>query len=318
MSNQTPQPPYVYQAYPKIVYHLDGTNKRIESLEEQQALGPEWFESRADAVAASPAIWFPADLRQPIVDALSEAGLKLQESKDLILKGGPVTKLDRNSLIVSFVVYVLPFIARQAREMFRKGLWTRHRVLDELEKRLLHLVQHAARKMAVALNDNETHAWVLDEVKKTPEYATFRVSATNDDVAPSQWDLFICHASEDKENFVRPLAVALLGKNLKVWYDEITLTLGDSLQKSIDRGLKDSRFGVVVLSHDFFAKDWPQRELDGLVALERNGRKVILPIWHNLTRDDVCRYSPTLAGRIAALSSDGIATVVTKILDAIQ
>ena len=110
----------------------------------------------------------------------------------------------------------------------------------------------------------------------------------------------------------------MLQENLKVWYDEFTLTLGDSLQKSIDRGLKDSRFGVVVLSHDFFAKDWPQRELDGLEALERNGRKVILPIWHNLTRDDVCRYSPTLAGRIAALSSDGIATVVTKILDAIQ
>ena len=136
--------------------------------------------------------------------------------------------------------------------------------------------------------------------------------------AAFQWDLFICHASEDKENFVRPLAKALLQKNLKVWYDEITLTLGDSLQKSIDRGLKDSRFGVVVLSHDFFAKNWPQRELDGLVALERNGRKVILPIWHNLTRDEVCCYSPTLAGRYAALSSDGIDTVVTKILDAIQ
>lgn len=133
-----------------------------------------------------------------------------------------------------------------------------------------------------------------------------------------QWDLFICHASEDKENFVRPLAEALQQKALKVWYDEITLKLGDSLRESIDRGLQDSRFGVVVLSHNFFAKDWPQRELDGLEALEKNGRKVILPIWHNLTRDEVCSYSPTLAGRYAALSSDGIASVVTKIFEAIQ
>lgn len=80
------------------------------------------------------------------------------------------------------------------------------------------------------------------------------------------WDLFISHASEDKEEFVRELADRLTEKGLDVWYDEFTLKMGDSLRRSIDKGLAESDFGVIVLSSDFFKKEWPQKELDGLVA----------------------------------------------------
>lgn len=55
----------------------------------------------------------------------------------------------------------------------------------------------------------------------------------------------------------------------------------------------------MLLSHSFFAKDWPQIELDGLAAREIDGRKVILPVWHGLTYGDVVKYSPSLAGRLA-------------------
>jgi len=72
-------------------------------------------------------------------------------------------------------------------------------------------------------------------------------------------DVFICHASEDKEDFVRPLAEALRARHLDVWYDEFTLSIGDSLREAIDRGLADSRFGIVVFSRNFFQKRWPQR-----------------------------------------------------------
>jgi len=74
-----------------------------------------------------------------------------------------------------------------------------------------------------------------------------------------EWDVFICHASEDKDSFVRPLAIALQEAQLKVWYDEFTLNAGDSLRRSIDKGLAGSRWGLVVLSPYFFAKEWPQR-----------------------------------------------------------
>ena len=133
------------------------------------------------------------------------------------------------------------------------------------------------------------------------------------------YDLFICHASEDKDDFVRPLAEALRHQNVAVWYDEFTLSLGDSLRQAIDRGLQDSRFGLVVLSRAFFEKNWPQYELDGLVQREMAGAdKVVLPIWLNVTQADVAGYSPTLAGRVAVSASQGLAKVVAAILRVVR
>src|SRR5882757_2165987 len=110
------------------------------------------------------------------------------------------------------------------------------------------------------------------------------------------YDAFICHASEDKDKFVRPLAAALASHHLEIWYDEFSLSVGDGLRRAIDRGLAKSRFGIVVLSPHFFRKGWAQRELDGLVAREiAEDRRLILPIWHNVTANDIVRYSPPLA-----------------------
>jgi len=137
-------------------------------------------------------------------------------------------------------------------------------------------------------------------------------------ISEKKYDVFICHASEDKETFVRELAEALTREDLKVWYDEFSLSLGDSLRRKIDQGLSNSRYGVVVLSNNFFRKDWPQKELDGLVAKERNFDKVILPIWHGVTREQVESFSPILADRVAVSSDKGIDYVVKEIQQAIR
>ena len=133
-----------------------------------------------------------------------------------------------------------------------------------------------------------------------------------------EWDVFISHASEDKEAFVRPLAVALQKKNVRVWFDEFTLTVGDSLRRSIDRGLACSRHGIVVISCDFLKKDWPQKELDGLVAREIDGRKVILPVWHNIDAEILKRYSPLLADRVATSTAKGVDAVVSDLMKAMK
>ena len=78
-----------------------------------------------------------------------------------------------------------------------------------------------------------------------------------------EWDLFICHASEDKKEIVRPLVKALIKEGFRVWYDEFTLTMGDRLRRSIDKGLAQSKYGIVILSPNFFKKNWPQTELNG-------------------------------------------------------
>ena len=132
------------------------------------------------------------------------------------------------------------------------------------------------------------------------------------------YDVFISHASEDKERVVLPLATMLEASGLKVWLDKTTLTLGDSLRQAIDRGLAKSRFGIVVLSHAFFGKSWPQRELDGLISREDAGVKVILPIWHGISYQDVSEKFPLLAGRLAVSTDKGLEHVVAELLRAIR
>ena len=134
---------------------------------------------------------------------------------------------------------------------------------------------------------------------------------------PASWDAFISHAAEDKEDFVRPLAQALQARGLTVWFDEFMLTVGDSLRRSIDRGLECSRFGIVVISPHFLRKEWPQKELDGLAAREVGGTKVILPVWHNIAAEELRTFSPMLADRLATLSSNGTDQVVDDLVQAI-
>jgi hypothetical protein len=131
------------------------------------------------------------------------------------------------------------------------------------------------------------------------------------------WDVFISHASEDKETVALPLAGHLRAAGLRVWLDRFELRLGDSLREKIDAGLAKSRFGIVVLSRDFFAKQWPQRELNALFAVEEPGRTSILPVWHQLTKEDVARHSPMLADRVAANTQGGIRDVVQAILEVV-
>ena len=118
------------------------------------------------------------------------------------------------------------------------------------------------------------------------------------------WDVFISHASEDKDAFVRPLAQALAQLGVKVWYDEFTLEVGDSLSRSIDQGIAHSRFGLVVISEAFILKKWPARELQGLVARDIGGeQKVILPIRHGISTQAVLEFSPPLADTFALIPS---------------
>jgi hypothetical protein len=99
-----------------------------------------------------------------------------------------------------------------------------------------------------------------------------------------------------------------------VWLDEVIMQIGDSITGKIDEGLANSRFGVVVVSSAFLGKSWPKRELDALAARETEANEVVvLPVWHEVTYDDVAAYSPTLASKLAAHTSSGIEAVAEEI-----
>ncbi len=140
----------------------------------------------------------------------------------------------------------------------------------------------------------------------------------NTTLEKDRWDVFISHASEDKAAVAIPIAQELQQAGLTVWLDAHELTLGDSLRAKIDEGLTHSRFGAVILSEAFFAKDWPQRELNALVALESKSRKVILPVLHGINHQQVARYSAILADRLSTSTERGIQHVAMEIASAIQ
>ena len=119
----------------------------------------------------------------------------------------------------------------------------------------------------------------------------------------TEYDVFISHASEDKELFVNDLVQALINRGIKVWYDSQNIEWGDSLRTKIDNGLRNASFGIVVLSNNFISKGWTRYELEGLFNIEMTKGKTILPIWHNITKQQVMDFSPTLAGRMALTSA---------------
>lgn len=133
------------------------------------------------------------------------------------------------------------------------------------------------------------------------------------------WDIFISHASEDKNDIVRELANILTTLKLKVWYDEFSLNIGDSLTSSIDKGLNQSKYGLVVISKDFLNKKWTDYEYKSLITKEVNGVKCILPIWHNITREEVQNFSLYLADKIALdTASNNLKQIALKICQVVR
>lgn len=170
-------------------------------------------------------------------------------------------------------------------------------IYSDYEKRISDLTVQLQHQVAEA-NGVETHLYQADS---------------------EDYDVFISHATEDKESFTDELCKELTDAGVKVWYDAISMTWGDSLRSKIDSGLKKSKYGLVIISKDYIKKGWTQYELDGLFQMEMIGGKVILPIWHNITKTEVEAFSPTLAGILALstalMTPSEIAIELTKILE---
>ena len=111
----------------------------------------------------------------------------------------------------------------------------------------------------------------------------------------TEYDVFVSHASEDKAGYVDDLISAFREAGIKVWYDDTALEWGKSLRQQIDEGIKRAKYGIVVLSKNFFKKTWTNRELNGILAKEIVTGATPLPIWYDLTYEDVYNFSPILA-----------------------
>ena len=135
-----------------------------------------------------------------------------------------------------------------------------------------------------------------------------------------EYDVFLSHASEDKDDVARPLALLLQERGLRVWYDEFELSFGDDLTAALNQGMNASHFGILVLSRRFFGKDWTTFELNTLEYLAVTEDRVLFPIWHNITEAEIRAYRPSLARMLArsttTMTIEGIADEINNMIRA--
>ncbi|MEI8361653.1 MAG: toll/interleukin-1 receptor domain-containing protein, partial [Betaproteobacteria bacterium] len=131
--------------------------------------------------------------------------------------------------------------------------------------------------------------------------------------------VFISHDSRDKDVLVRNLALEMSMLLCPVWYDEFSLNVGDSLRENIERGLKEAKKCVVILSQNFISNGgWTKAEFDSIYIREIHEKKnVILPVWHNVSVQEVYEYSPRLADKVALNSSIGEKALAKKLVEAV-
>jgi TIR domain len=158
---------------------------------------------------------------------------------------------------------------------------------------------------------------MLEEGKRVGHHLIFRsVDYMNE---RNKWEkprAFISHDTRDKLDIAQPLALSLLKAMCPVWYDEFSLKVGDSLRGSIETGLKECHRCILILTPNFLNNEsWGKKEYDSIFTRELLEKEnVILPIWHQVTAKDVCKYSPALADRVAVDWSKGIDEVTRKLL----
>ncbi|HXC17771.1 MAG TPA: toll/interleukin-1 receptor domain-containing protein [Holophagaceae bacterium] len=126
---------------------------------------------------------------------------------------------------------------------------------------------------------------------------------------------FVSHDSRDKDEVARPLALELAKLGVPVWFDEFSLRLGDPLRESIEKGLRECKFCVLVVTPHFLANPgWTKTEFDAAFTREMFEKtKVILPVWKDVQAKEVYDYSQTLANKVAAKWDEGVRTVALKI-----
>ena len=172
--------------------------------------------------------------------------------------------------------------------------------VDKLQKEEIAQTKKSAKQQQNIFTAYERQIAELTKQIKIQETASVEEPHISESNSIEEYDVLVSHATEDKESFADEFVQLLQNDfNLKVWYDAISIKWGDSIRTEIDKGLKKSKFGVVILSRSYIGKYWTNYELEGLFQRESNSGKLILPIWHNITKQEVQNFSPSLAGKMA-------------------
>ena len=132
---------------------------------------------------------------------------------------------------------------------------------------------------------------------------------------PDLRDVFLCHAWDDRQGPAKELHNLLVAAGVKVWFSEKDLGLGVPMMRAIDKGLANSRIGLVLVTPALLARlpkeSVADKELSALLAGNR-----LVPIVHNTTYEALRNVSPLLASRSGLdTAEDSMAVVAAKIAE---
>jgi len=163
---------------------------------------------------------------------------------------------------------------------------------------------------------DEDKRYILQRSKELGQSVIFREQHYADERNKYEKPLaFISHDSRDKENIAGPLAIQLQQLMCPVWYDEYSLKVGGSLRQQIERGLKECKKCILILTPNYLSNQgWAKKEFDSVFTREIiEKQNVVLPIWHNVSVNDIYQFSPSLADRVALQWSEGVEVVSRKL-----
>lgn len=127
---------------------------------------------------------------------------------------------------------------------------------------------------------------------------------------------FISHDSRDKDELVRELAREMSSLACPIWYDEYTLKGGDNLRESIERGLKEAKKCIIILSPNFLANErWAKVEFESIFIREIHKKEnIMIPVWHNVSEEEIYKYSPLLLSKMGLSSSMGVKELAKQLV----
>jgi hypothetical protein len=131
---------------------------------------------------------------------------------------------------------------------------------------------------------------------------------------------FICHDWRDKADIARPIAAELIRRRCPVWYDEYSLKVGASLRANVEKGLKECKKCVLVLSPNFLSNTgWTKTEFDSIFTRQiLEGSNLVLPVWCGVSKQQIYEYSPSLLDRLGVSWDEGLEVDVGKLYRAIE
>ena len=198
-------------------------------------------------------------------------------------------------------------------EIFYNKYLKEHALGSRIKTILFHRNLGAYRQLVSCLKSISKDQEFIDKMNGI-EKTTVPVYQAN--MLP-EYDVFLSHANKDKADLVDELNDSLEKLGVKIFYDKKSLEWGDKWKDRILDGTKKAEFAIIVISENFFDREWTEKELNEFLNRQnRNGQKLILPIVHNITNEDLRKKYPLVADIQAidskAYSCDEIALLFAR------